>query len=684
MYIFANPKIISKPFMKRVTILFLVLTALTINVMAQTKKTVKKATTPSKQTSEIAPVFKSNPWVFTFGKDTVYKSEFERLLSKNKNAKEIPDEKAVREYLELYENFKMKVSEAKIKHLDTASAFINELSGYRSQLAKPYLTDKKVTDDLIKEAYERMKWEINASHILINCAENASPKDSLAAYNKILELRKRIMKGERFDSVAVKNSEDPSAVKNLGLLGWFTSFHMIYPFETHAYTTPKGEVSMPFRTRFGYHLLKVNDKRAARGEIQVAHIMVRLNPNITDQLLNDAKLKIDSAYDQLQKGVAFETVVERFSQDDGSKANKGVINWFGSFSNFPDDFKEMCFSLNKGETSKPFKTQYGYHIIKLIDKRPIADQKDLEESIKSKISRDSRAESSKLVVAQRIKKENNYKEFSVNVKEFSSKLDSTFLKGSWNYDESKISDKPIISLGNKTYSEKDFAKFVQSNQEAQLKGSIPFILNGLIKKFSDEKALEYEENMLETKYEDFKNLMQEYHDGILLFDLTDKMVWTKAVVDTTGLEKFHDANKMKYMWKERLKVYTYSCLNEKAKSEAMKMASAGKSIDEIKAKLNKKIGGTVVVTDQKTEKNENPALDKMWDKKGVVDIANENSTFKFYFVQGVVAPEPKSLKEARGIATSDYQNYLEKEWIKSLHDKYPVVVNEETVKTLFK
>ena len=670
--------------MKRINILFLVVSVLSLNANAQTKKPVKKTTLQTSSEVVTASVSKANPWVFSFGKDTVYKTEFERLLSKNKNTKETPDEKSVREYLDLYENFKMKVSEAKLKKLDTASTFINELSGYRSQLAKPYLTDKKVTENLIKEAYERMKWEINASHILINCAENANPKDSLAAYTKIMDLRKRYLKGERFDSLALKYSEDPSAIKNLGLLGWFTSFHMIYPFENQAYNTPKGEISMPFRTRFGYHLLKVNDKRAARGEVQVVHIMQRTGPNASEETMKDAKSKIDSAYDQLMKGIAIETVVEHFSQDDGSKANKGVVNWFGSFSNFPDDFKDMCFSLNKGEISKPFKTQYGYHIIKLVDKKPLQEQKELEESIKTKISRDSRAESSKLVVAQRIKKENNYKEYPANIKEFISTLDSSFTKGSWSYDESTLTDKPVMSFNNKSYTVKNLAKFVQVNQESQPNGSIPVIMNGLMKKFSDEKALEYEESMLEIKYEDFRNLMQEYHDGILLFDLTDKMVWSKAVTDTAGLEKFHEANKSKYLWKDRLKVYTYSCLNEKAKAEAMKMASAGKSIDEIKTKLNKKIVGTIVVSDQKTEKGESPAIDKLWDKKGVIDVPNENGAFKFQFVEGVVAPEPKTLKEARGIATSDYQNYLEKEWIKSLHDKYPVIVNEETVKSLFK
>ncbi|MEI6508370.1 MAG: peptidylprolyl isomerase [Bacteroidota bacterium] len=669
--------------MKKFSVLFLAISICNLVAVAQSKKVTKK--TEIATAAPVKPaVAKTTPWVFTFGKDTVFTPEFERLLSKNKNSKEATDEKSVREYLDLYENFKMKVTEAGLKQLDTAQSFKSELSGYRTQLAKPYLSDKKVTEQLVAEAYERMQTEINASHILINCAENASAKDSLIAFNKIMEIRKRILKGERFDSAAYSQSEDPSAVKNMGLLGWFTSFHMIYPFENQAYHTPKGEVSMPFRTRFGYHILRVNDKRAARGEVKISHIMLRTGQSASEETIKEAKLKIDSAYDKLMKGESFEKIVELYSQDDGSKANKGSMVWFGSFSNFPDEFKDMCFSLKKGEISKPFKTTFGFHIVKIDDKRGLPDQKELEDGIKNKIGRDSRAESSKIVVAQRIKKENNYKEFAENIKEFTDKLDSNFIKGQWAMEESKVANKPVISFNTKVYTARDLGNFIQVNQEAQPNGSIPVIMKGLFKKFSDEKALEFEESMLEVKYEDFKNLMQEYHDGILLFDLTDKMVWTKAVSDSAGLVKFHDANNTKYMWKERLKVYTYSCLSDKAKKEAMGMVSKGKSVDEIKAKLNKKIGGTIVVTDQKTEKGEMPTIDKLWDKKGVVDIANENNTFKFYVVDGVVAPEPKSLKEAKGLVTSDYQNYLEKEWIKSLREKYPVKVNEETVKTLFK
>jgi peptidyl-prolyl cis-trans isomerase SurA len=624
-----------------------------------------------------------DPWVFTYGKDTVYKAEFERLLSKNRKDKERPSEQEVREYLELYENFKMKVKEANKMQLDTSSAFKTELAGYRKQLANPYLTDKKVTESLVKEAYNRMKEEVNASHILINCAENAPPKDTLAAYNKVLDLRKRILKGESFDSVASKYSEDPSAKKNYGSLGWFTAFYMIYPFETQAYNTAKGQVSMPFRTRFGYHIVKVNDRRPARGEVKVAHIMIQGNQSNDAMQWEDAKKKIDTVYQKLMSGGSFEELAKTYSQDQSSNQNGGVMSYMSSFSNYPEAFKDICFNTTVGEVSKPFKTDFGWHIIKSLEKKPVPELKEVEESIKTKINRDSRSESNKMVVAQRIKKENTYKEYAANIKEMTAGMDSSFLDGSWMPDYKLMPEKPVISIGSKIWNTHDFAKYLTTVQEPHKGESKEMIVANQLKKFSDEKAMEYEESILDTKYEDFRNLMQEYHDGILLFDLTDKKVWTKAVTDTAGLEKYYEVTKSKYMWKDRLAVYTVTCLNEKAKNEAMKMAAAGKTNEEIAAKLNKKIAGTVSFDLAKYEKGANPQMDKFWDKKGAEDIKNEGGQFKFYIISGIVGPENKTIKEARGVITSDYQSYLEKEWIRELRNTYPVVVNEPVLQTLF-
>lgn len=661
-----------------------VLTLVTSFTFAQ--KPVKKQGTPVKANVQTATVKKTDPIVFTFGTDTVYKSEFERLLSKNRNQKETPTEESVREYLELYQNFKMKVKEAKLMHLDTLSNFRTELAGYRKQLANPYLTDKKATEGLVKEAYEHMLKEVNASHILITCTENAKPADTLAAYNKALELRKRNLKGENFDSLAAKNSDDPSAITNYGNLGWFAAFDMIYPFEQMAYSTPKGQVSMPFRTRFGYHILKVNNIRDARGEVKVQHIMRSTGANATPETVAEQKLIIDSVERALKSGSAtFDELVAKYSTDEGSKPNKGVMNWISSSSRFPEEFKAVAFNLEKDQVSKVFSTTYGYHIIKLVESKPVAPFKEVEESLKTKVARDSRAESSKASVSARIKRENNFKENAANFKAFVNACDSTIFMDGYVIDEKKFGKNVLFSLGKNNYTANDFANYILRTHDHFEPGqSVYMMVNNIYKRYVDDEALAYEESQLETKYEDFRNLMQEYHDGILLFDLTDKKVWNKAVIDTVGLEKFHEANKSKYMWKERVRILTYSCLDEKTKKAAMKMATDGKSSDEIKAKLSKKMTGAVVVTEQKAERGESTNTDKLYDKKGVVDIANENNQYKFYYVVGVVAPEPKTLREAKGLVTSDYQNYLEKEWIKELKAKYPVTVNEETVKSLFK
>lgn len=672
--------------MNKHAVTFSVLTLVTSLAFAQ-----KPANKPTKKPAVLvapaaaAPVKKVDPMVFTYGADTVYKSEFERLLSKNRNPKETPTESSVREYLELYQNFKMKVKEAKLLQLDTNVNFITELAGYRKQLANPYLTDKKATELLIKEAYDHMLTEVNASHILINCGENAKPADTLVAYNKTLELRKRYLKGENFDSLASKNSEDPSAVNNFGNLGWFAAFDMIYAFEKMAYSTPKGQVSMPFRTRFGFHLIKVNDTRAARGDVRVQHIMRTTGANATPETIADQQKMIDSVYSLIQKGTSYEELVANFSQDESSKANKGIMNWIGSNSRLPEEFKNVAFALDKDQISKPFATPFGFHILKLVEKKPVASYKELEDQLKTKVTRDTRAESSKSSVIERIKRENNFKENKANIKAFALACDSNMFMDGHVIDDKKFSDKVLFSIGNKNFTEKDMANYIGSTHDHYEPGqSVEMIVNGVYKRYVDEQVFAYEESQLETKYEDFRNLMQEYHDGILLFDLTDKKVWNKAVIDTAGLEKFHGENKNKYMWKERVRVLTYSCLDEKTKKAAMKMASSGKTPEEIKAKLSKKITGAVIVTEQKAEKGESTSMDKLYDKAGVVDIPNENGQFKFYYVAGIVQPEPKTLKEAKGLVTSDYQTYLEKEWIKELRAKYPVTVNEDTVKSLFK
>lgn len=629
-----------------------------------------------------AEVVKPNPSIFTIGSDAILQDEFLRQLNKNRKDKTTPTEAEIREYLDLYVNFKLKVKEAISMSLDTNPAFKSELAGYRKQLAAPYLNDKKVTEGLMQEAYDRMKSEVNASHILITVAPNASAKDTLEAYNKILDLRKRALKGESFDSLASKYSDDPSAKKNFGKLGWFTVFQMVYPFENMAYKTNKGDISAPFRTQFGYHIMRVNGNRAARGEIKVQHIMVRTGYGATPETLGNAKERIDAAYKEFQAGIPFDSLVEKYSQDDGSKGNKGVMNWVSSLSGYPDEFKDVCFSLKPGETSKPFATDYGYHMVKYVEFRPLGEMKDVQDVIKNKVTRDSRSEGSKTAVIARVKKENNYRENTANLNEFASKLDTSFIKGTWKFDETKVVSKPLFTIGNVTYTTHDFGKYLEGNQDVHEKENAAMVAKNQFTTWASDKCLAYEESILETKYPEFKNIMTEYHDGILLFDLTDRKVWSKAINDTAGLEAYYEAYKTKYMWKDRVHYQTYNCLDAKTKEAAMKMFKAGKPEADIFKKLNKKVSNALIAKDHKAEKTDATAA-KLWDAKGVVDITEADAN-KFYNVLGIIAPEPKSLKEAKGLVTSDYQEYLMLEWVKELRAKYPVVVNEAALLDLTK
>lgn len=637
---------------------------------------------PAKKTAAVVEVAKPNPVIFSVGGDPVYQDEFLRQLNKNRKDKTTPTEAEIREYLDLYVNFKLKVKEAMVMQLDTNPAFRSELAGYRKQLAAPYLNDKKVTESLMQEAYERMKLEINASHILVKVEPNASPKDTLAAWNKIMDLRKRYLKGENFDSLAAKYSGDPSAVKNYGKLGWFTVFQMVYPFENVAYKTPKGEISAPFRTQFGYHIMRVNNTRAARGEVKVQHIMVRTGYGSSTEVTNNAQERINMAYQELLQGVPFDSLVEKYSQDDGSKGNHGIMNWIASLSGYPDEFKDVCFSLKPGEVSKPFATDFGFHIVKYVDFRPLGEYKEVQDVIKNKVTRDSRSEGSKTAVIVRVKKDNNYKENTANINEFTSKIDSSFLAAKWKYDAAKMGDKPLFSIGKLTYGAAEFGAFLESNQDVHEKESAAMIARNLFTEWANDKCLAYEESILETKYPEFSNIMTEYHDGILLFDLTDRKVWSKAINDTMGLDAFYQAGKTKYMWKTRIEYNTYNCVDAKTKAAAVKMLSAGKSEDEVFKKLTKKMPNAIVAKNHKAEKTDATAA-KLWDAKGVVDIPDGDG-FKFYYVLGQIQPEPKSLKECKGMATSDYQEYLMQEWVKELRNKYQVVVNEEALMALTK
>ena len=631
--------------------------------------------------------------LFTVGGEKVTVADFEYVYNKNNiNNQSDYSEKSLKDYLNLYENFRLKVKEAEAMHLDTISSLKAELEGYRKQLAKSYLTDREISDKLIEEAYNRSRTDVNASHILVKLDENANPADTLAAYKKIMGLKKRLDKGESFEKVAKENSEDPSAKSNEGNIGWFTVFGTIYPFETVAYSLKPGEISGPVRTEFGYHLVKLNATREARGQIHTAHVLVRFPENATPAEKDAVKKKIDSIYSLVSSGrLSFDDAVHNFSDDKASRAKGGELQWFGSGSpiRMVPEFEDAAFALQKdGDISKPVQSQFGWHIIKRLEKREMPSFADAKNDMKKKVERDTRSQVAKNKLIERIKKESAFAENLAAKAELNAKIDSTISKGNWKSDSllKASSNKMLFSLAGKTYTQADFLDYVEKVAKRRSDKNKEGLINEYYEGFVNQKALDYEESTLENKKPDFRNLMKEYRDGILLFELMDRQVWTKSVKDTTGLEEYRQKNATKYMWGDRADVVIYNVNDAKLAAAANKLAKKGTDAAAIKTKLNKADAKARISTiEGKYEKGQYDVVDKVKWEAGVTDVEKLNdSSYRFVVVKKIVGPEPKSLKEAKGYITSDYQEYLEKTWLASLRNKYPIVVDQAVFKSLIK
>jgi peptidyl-prolyl cis-trans isomerase SurA len=675
------------------------------------------------------------PVVMTINDKSISKSEFEAVYRKN-NGKEVNNTtKSVNEYVDLFSLFKSKVFESESLGLDTLTSFRNELGGYRRQLAAPYLTDKNTNENLLTEAYERLKTEVRASHILVRIDETALPKDTLEGwtrihiirnavlgklptaaeitnYEKLLKNQSEVAKGlkgkdstiykaklnsvknladyyknaaDKFMDIAPKTSDDPSVVDNRGDLNYFSSLDMVYPFETAAYNTKVGDVSPVVRTRFGYHILKIYDKRESRGEIFVSHIMAKFGKDATEQDKANAKTKIDELYGKLKAGQVFEDLARQFSDDKQTGDRGGQLQPFKS-GKLPKTFEDAAFALKaNGDYSNPVLTQYGWHIIKRNDLKGVPPFNEIKNELKTRVTRDGRSQMGRVALMERVKKENNFKENLKNRDELGNVLDTTYLKATWSASRAnKLGNKEIFNLGGRSYTQNEFAKFLETQMTFRSPTDVKEIMKGIYKTWVEESIVNFEDAQLEKKYVDFRNLLREYRDGILLFDLTDQKVWSKAVKDTSGLKDFYEKNKNNYLWAERAEVSIFKCLNEKVAKDVRKQIKDGKTQKEITESVNKLSQLNLSVENVTYLKGENANVDNNWKAGVVANNINDDKEKKIFVivVDKILPKSPKSLAECRGLVTADYQNYLEKEWLDYLKKKYVVKVNNDVISTI--
>jgi peptidyl-prolyl cis-trans isomerase SurA len=616
---------------------------------------------------------KDKPTVlFSVNKKTVSVDEFIYLYKKNHHdpQKDFTHEK-INEYLELFINFKLKVEEAKARGLDTTAAFWKEFNGYKDELRKPYLPDAKIVDSLVRLTYNRMQEEINASHILVTLKPDASPTDSLKAFNKIQGLRKRILDGEDFGAVAVESSDDPSAKMNHGNLGYFTAMQMVYPFESAAYATGKGNVSHPVRTRFGYHILKVLDRRPARGEVEVSHIMIRTgNTKDNDQVKN----AIFNIHDQLQAGMNWNELCLQYSEDPNTKENGGKLRPFGAgaMSAVPE-FERIAFNLQKsGEYSDPFQTQYGWHIMRLERKIPVPSFDEIAPTLKNKVARDERTELSKQDLQEKLRNDYMFTENAVAKTRLLSLADSSLQKGKWNAKLPVKSGKEVLfTLKGKKYSIQSAIDFIRKNQKPNSQVPQKY-MEQLYSQYVDAGIIALVENDIMEKHPEYRFLLQEYYEGILLFDIMEKEVWSKASQDSAGQRLYYSTHKSEYSTDERANAVLYSSTSNEF-LEPLQQLIKDSAVNKIDDYLSEK---KVKAESGYFEKDEKPILKKVSWAKGVYSAEN-NGIYYLAWLKDILPPGPMSFEEARPSVISDYQTFLEKNWVATLKNKYPVKVNEK-------
>lgn len=626
--------------------------------------------------------------LFTYGTRSVSKDEFLRVYKKNSiNKKPDMSDTALRSYLNLYALFRMKVAEADKQHLDTVSTIENELNNYRKQLAKNYLTDEQITNKLFREAYDRMKENVRVAHILVSCPPGT---DTTAPYRKIDSIYRVIdSKKSDFESMAKEMSDDKGSKDNGGDIGYFTALQTVYSIENMAYNTPVGKISKPFRTQFGYHILKVLDRRPDRGQVKVAQILIATPKSKGEEGIATARKRADSIVAMAKSGARFADLVVKYSDDQYSIKDSGVLKPFGAGRMIPA-FENAAFALKKpGDVSDPIKTEYGYHIIKLISKIPLGPYDTVLPQIKHKVENDSRAQTAKEIFFDKVKAKNGFKEYPDNLKEITDKLSlipdtGKDAKTFYAKDFANMT-KPIFVLAGKNYLQTDFIAFFERLTHGKLNGPKGAVVHDAYVLYTNNVVNDFQEHKLVEENPEFRNLMQEYRDGIMLFELMDRNVWSKAARDSTGLAAFYEKNKSKYMWERGFEGAVYKFKTKALLDSGVAMLNASVTDEQMVKDINTSVhpdGVSIQRGRFEFSRFKDATQAEMMNNKMKI-ITSPNGPHIVVLAKEIfTGPSQKTLNEAKGYVVAEYQDYLEKQWNEKMRHDYPLKVNEATFKTM--
>ena len=630
----------------------------------------------------------NDPVIMSINGKNFKKSEFEYFFNKYNN-EEVIDKRSLTEYIDLFKNFKLKVSEAETQGLDTTASFKSELSGYRSPLAQTYLDDMEVNEELVRTEYERMKERIEISHILVGFPEVKSnnnrlfPSDTLSTYKKAEQIRNRLLKGENYEKLAKEFSDDKGSAnkERSGYLGWFMGLNITPLLEDVAYNTPVGKVGSLVRSNAGYHIIKIHQKKE-NFQINAAHILIPCPPDADAVQAAEAKKNINDIYNELTKGADFSDLAKEHSKDPGSATNGGEVGWFG-INQMVLEFQEAAFDLKEiGDISKPVKTQYGYHIIKLLGKRSIEGFEEKSKEIENKLKSGGYFIPLYQPEIEKMKIEYNFQKNDAAYQYLFSEASSVYPIDSLEFATSKPNNQTLFTIENTNYTVGQFLNFLNKNVRSPFNLSTEF-LDDRLQTFEYNSLYEVKNKSLESKYPEFKNIIQEYRDGILLFDISNKEVWAKSSEDIAGLVDFFNKNKKNYVWDDPYYKGYVVLVRDAATKKKMQKEISRKTPDEAILYLyeNYRVGDVSYVKAEKGmfKKGENAFVDEAAFKSGSAERPDE---FQDFFLLGKVLKSPESYLDVRGLVITDYQDYLEETWIKKLNEKYTVVIYPEVLNTI--
>ena len=610
--------------------------------------------------------------LFTISEEPVLANEFVRVYNKNLNLVQDDSQKEVESYLELFINYKLKLAEARFLGYDKDPVYLRELRSYKNQLTQNYLTDSNVTDDLVLEAYDRTLNEIRVQHVLVRVKEFET--DTLQAYTEIQAFQERL-KNDTFESLK-KEIHDGKSVF-VEDLGFFTAFKMVYNFETTAYNTKVGEISNPFRTKFGFHVLKVLEKRKSKGQVSVAHIMIANTQKDTTLVTKD---RIQELYRLLLQGEDFGNLAKQFSDDKSSSMRNGKLKPFKSGQINSISFENTAFSLKeKGDISEPIQTEFGWHILKLINKQPVDEFKKIKENLEDQVRKDSRSQLVKVKMLDNLLTQYKLKGLNPDLALLKSNIIYNASNNSWELSDNFNDLRSILSIQKTSYSYRDFLIFLNKNNKLINKNqATKLTLNKQYKLFLEQSIFQYHKDNLENENQDFANILNEYREGLLLFELMQDKIWEGAKNDSVGIKAFYNLNKEDYLWPDRVVGSVVRSSNLKNIKKVRKLWIKGNTNQMIDELLNK-TKQNVIFSNGEFALGESPLPESFTIrvKSPISKVIEENNSFYVVNVNEFKPQSQKSLEEAKGQLISDYQTKLEAQWILELKSKFDVNVNQD-------